>query len=248
MQLTVFIFILYTYDFTHAHITLITAGPFFISTTFGDQKVFFKVKHNDDVDITDRQSEASQFYIKRINEYSKYFQILSSEPDDDKHITATVAWRGYSSRPLQLRSDANGWYFLAIHDRTTNPKKQMPKPEHPRKWINGRGEFYVSCYTKPIRSRDVSYLSVHLKPPAWRRDHPIYTLGCVPSIDQNAKDTVSMLFKLDKVPPARPPQPVNPPNEEIGTPDRGGSPLHVDVMQELQPPPPEPAMMIPQDQ
>ena len=133
------------------------------------------------------KSEASLFHIER-EKGSNYF-IITSSSNPILHLSASVDSHGYASS-LQLRSDANAWYHLAIHDRLSHVQSKQLQPEDPSKWPGGSEIFYVSCYTKPAVSKKASYLCVHRKTPEE------YSTGSVPSIKENLKSDVSILFQL----------------------------------------------------
>ena len=159
-----------------------------------------------------------------MNEYDNYFEIISSG-DPSLHLSAMVNWRGYTSRPLQLRHDADAWSYLAIHNEKSRVQFKQLKPEDldpwPNKWFDGNERFYISCNAKPAPSKEASYLSVHRKTHYWKGE-PTYTTGCVPSIKEDTKDGVSMLFKLVPIPkdsPGKQSRPPNPPE----TPGEGGN-------------------------
>ena len=89
------------------------------------------------------KSEASLFHIER-EKGSNYF-IITSSSNRILHLSASVDSHGYASS-LQLRSDANAWYHLAIHDRLSHVQSKQLQPEDPSKWPGGSKLFYVSCY------------------------------------------------------------------------------------------------------
>ena len=214
-------------------------GPFLIKHTRFNEDLFVKIGEENDVQVTRQISEAFPFFIRRVSEYSDYFELLkltSHEPE--LHLTASVNWRGNAIHPPRLRSDANGWSYLAIYDKKSRPKDM--KIEDPSKCGKDEKEaFYISCYVKPGFSKDASYLIVNRETNWLRRGDVVrYWIGCVPSIKHNGRDGEPMLFKLVKPPHAReeeqpraPPSPEQRENDAVEEVDNDS--IHVDVTAEI---------------
>ena len=174
-----------------------TTGPFLIKHTRFNEDFFVKIGTENEAELTGpgESDDAHQFFIRRVSEYSNYFEILSSE-DQQLHLTAMVDWRGYGIHPPQLRRDANGWSYMAIYDQKSRPKNM--KPEDPSKCGKNENEaFYISCYKKPALSKDASYLIVNRETKLFREDVN-YWIGCVPNIKHGTHDGEPMLFKFIK--------------------------------------------------
>ena len=216
-----------------------TLGPFLIQHTRFNDDFFIKIGEENEIQLTDpgEIGDAHQFYIKRVNEYSKYFEIISKD-NKRLHITATVDWRGYSVYVPKLRSDANGRSYMAIYDRKSRSKD--PQPEDPSKCGEDEEEaFFISCYTKPTHSKDASYLIINqkVKWPWSDTDANPYWVGCTPSIKHNSRDGEPMLFKFKK-PEEESPEPTPPPQgrvqddgDSIGEADAGS--IHIESVAEL---------------
>ena len=186
----------HTHTHTHMYTTVIT-GPFLIKHTRFNEDLFVMIGDENEVQVTGDIKSASPFFIRRVSDYSNYFEILSAN-DQELHLTATVDWRGHGIHPPKLRRDANGWSYLAIYDKKSQPKDM--KLEDPSKCGEDEKEtFYISCYIKPAFSKDASYLIVN-RETNWRGNAVHYWIGCVPSIKHNKKDGEPMLFKLVKPP------------------------------------------------
>lgn len=216
----------------------VTSGPFLIKHTQSRTDDFFvKVSKENEVQLTRKRDEAHPFYIRRVSEYSDYFEIIDSSQKGKLHFTATVNWRGYGVHPPKLRSDANGRSYMAIYDRESRPKDM--KLEDPRKCgKNENDAFFISCYTKPAFSKDACYLIVNRKVKwPWSSDTDLeYWIGCAPSIKHNRQDGEPMLFKLvsqEEEHEATTPSRVADDGEPAEETD-GGS-IHIEVMAEMHP-------------
>lgn len=188
--------------FSHIHntyiIVIVIKGPFLIKNVRFREELFFRVNDTNEIDITKERSEATNFFIRRVNEYSNYFEVIISRENPQLHLSAMVNWRGYRSRPLQLRSDANAWSYLAIYDKSSRQNEM--KIEDPSKIEDENEAFYISCYVKPAFSTRASYLIINAKTD-WRgHSTGDYSIGCVPSIKHNQEPGEPMLFKLVKQP------------------------------------------------
>ena len=176
-----------------------TKGPFLIKHQHFNEDFYIKIGEENEVELTDAGQihDAHRFYIKRVSEYSNYFEIVSRD-DKKKHITATMDWRGYGIHPPKLRSDENGRSFMAIYDRKSKPKDM--KLEDPSKCGEDDDDaFFISCYTKPAFSKDASYLIVNQKVKwPWSDDTHRFWIGCAPNIKHNSRNGEPMLFKLVK--------------------------------------------------
>ena len=178
-----------------------TTGPFLIKHTRFSKNFFIKINtENHEAELTGpgESDDAHEFFIRRVSEYSNYFEILSGE-DQQLHLTAMVDWRGYGIHPPQLCRDANGLSYMAIYDQKSQPKNM--KPEDPSKCGKDENEaFYISCYTKPAFSNDASYFIVNRETRLFREDVH-YRIGCAPNIKHGIHDGEPMLFKFVKVQP-----------------------------------------------
>lgn len=175
-------------------------GPFLIKHTRFNEDFFVKISEENEVQLTSpgESDDAHQFFIRRVSEYSNYFEILSSE-DQQLHFTTMVDWRGYGIHPPQLRRDANGRSYMAIYDQKSLSANM--KPEDPSKCGTNENEaFYISCYTKPALSRNASYLIVNRQTKMFREEAH-YWIGCVPNIKHGVRDGEPMLFKFVKPQP-----------------------------------------------
>ena len=181
-------------------------GPFLIKYTHYDENLFITISNEHDIQLTGDIKDAFPFFIRRVNDYSNYFEILSSY-DQELHVTVMVDWRGHGLHPPKLRTDANGWSYMAIYNKKSQPKYMTL--EDPSKCGEEETDaFYISCYAKPAYSKDASYLIVHRETKLWS-NQVHYWIGCVPNIKHNRQDGEPMLFKF-----------VKPPQEE----ERGGPP------------------------
>lgn len=179
----------------------VTIGPFLIKHTRFDEDFFVKIGPGKEVQLTEpgRSDNADQFLIKRVSVYNNYFEIVPAN-DPKLHLTVMVDWRGQGIRPPQLRSDANGWSYMAIYDQKSLSRNM--KPEDPSKCGKDESEaFYISCYSKPALSNDVSYLIVNRQNKMFR-DEVRYWIGCVPNIKHSVHEGQPMLFKFIRPQPA----------------------------------------------
>jgi hypothetical protein len=180
----------------------VTKGPFLIKHTHSSGDFFIKIGEDPEnqVQLTGpgESGDAHQFFIRRVSEYSNYFEILSE--DQQLHLTATMDFRGRGIHPPQMRTDANGWSYMAIYDKKSRSKET--KPVDPSKCGEDENDaFFISCYIKPAFSKDISYLIVkrETKFKPFHRDdaHYNYWIGCVPNI-RHGHGREPMLFKFVK--------------------------------------------------
>ena len=172
----------------------ITVGPFIVACN--RESVYLKVNKEFQVEATEKYSEASNFYIVRLDE-DRYFSIVYEVSNDDdldesikrrieeecgKHkpdislyLSASVNWRGRSQKNKPLQMQMSGKRFLTQMALQSRRSKHF-QPAKLMEWTSGKEIFFIRLRKRTTSGpqRNNSYLCVQkhsrVKKPAKGRD------------------------------------------------------------------------------
>ena len=158
-----------------------TVGPFIVACN--RESVYLKVNKEFQVEATEKLSEASYFYIVRLDE-DRYFSIVYevSNVDDLKesikrkfeeecgkykpgislYLSASVNWRGRSQKNKPLQMQMSGKRFLTQMALQSRRSKHF-QPAKLTEWTSGKEVFFIRLRKRTTSGprRNDSYLCVH---------------------------------------------------------------------------------------